>query len=286
MSWIDTCLQQELAARCLVEMNTALAGPHDAADMSEEAAFLRRLVNRRMWDRKSGYYFDRLRDGDLNGVKSVAAYWALLAGTARGARQDRLIAHLENPSEFDRPHRVPSLSADHPLYKPGGDYWRGSVWAPANFMVLRGLRAAGRNDLAHTIALNHLRNVLEVFEQTGTFWENYAPESAARGEQSARDFVGWTGLVPIAVLLEFVLGLEPDALRGTLRWDVRLVEAHGVKRYPWGTHGSIDLECGRRQSTSERPVIRARSTVPVTVEVCWESGRDRIRLRPEPEQGE
>ena len=48
---------------------------------------------------------------------------------------------------------------------------------------------------ARTIALNHVDNVLQVFQKTGTVWENYAPESAAPGEPAKPDFVGWTGLL-------------------------------------------------------------------------------------------
>ncbi|WP_414632104.1 hypothetical protein, partial [Acetomicrobium sp. UBA5826] len=32
---------------------------------------------------------------------------------------------------------VPSLSADDLQYNPNGDYWRGSVWPPTNYMILR-----------------------------------------------------------------------------------------------------------------------------------------------------
>src|SRR6185295_3293683 len=60
-----------------------------------------------------------------------------------------------------------------------------------------------------------------------------APESAAPGTPSKPDFVGWTGLPPIAVLLEYVLGLRPDAPARRLLWDVRLTDAHGVRRYRW-----------------------------------------------------
>ncbi|MFZ4569919.1 MAG: trehalase family glycosidase [Bacteroidales bacterium] len=57
-----------------------------------------------------------------------------------------------------------------------GGYWRGSVWAPTNYMVLRGLTNYHRDSPAYEIALNHLNNVVEVFNRTGTLFENYAPE--------------------------------------------------------------------------------------------------------------
>jgi hypothetical protein len=278
LSWIDTCLQQVLAARTLVSLNDATGAAWPVQDIAEEIATLGRLVNSRMWDQRAAFYMDRRRDGTLTGVKSVGAYWALLAGVVPRSRLRRLVAHLEDPSQFNRPHRVPSLSADHPLYRPGGDYWRGSVWAPATWMVLQGLRSVGQDRLAREIALNHIANVHAVFQSTGTLWENYAPESAAPGQQAARDFVGWTGLAPIAVLLEFAFGLRPDPAGEVLRWDVGLTEAHGVRRYPFGATATVDLSCARRASPSDPPGIEASSDQPLVLDVRWEGGRRRMRV--------
>ena len=81
-----------------------------------------------------------------------------------------LSSHLENPAEFNRAHRIPALSADDPHYCRTGDYWCGGVWAPTNYMVLKGLDEAGCGDLAHQIALNHNENVVRVFELENTPW--------------------------------------------------------------------------------------------------------------------
>jgi len=280
MSWLDTGLQQCLSARLLVSMNETLGEPWPVEDMRGEAAALTAYVNDRMWDEGDAFYHDLWPDGRLGGVKSVGAFWALLAGVVPPGRAARFIAHLENPAEFNRPHRVPSLSADHPLYRPGGDYWRGSVWAPATYMVLEGLAAAGRGDIAHDIARNHVTNVHAVFRRTGTLWENYAPESASRREQSAPDFVGWTGLPPIAVLLEHVFGLRHDAPGRRVTWDVRLADEHGVERCPVGPDGELSVRCARRSSPRERPVIEASCSVPLALELRWEGGSETLHLAP------
>src|SRR5690606_9831887 len=114
---------------------------------------------------------------------------------------DRLagfVAHLENPAEFNRPHRVPSLAADEPGYCSDGGYWRGGVWPPTQYMVLRGLTRTGHHDLAHDIACNHVDCVTRTFRDTATLWENYAPERAAPGNPARPDFVGWAGIGPVA----------------------------------------------------------------------------------------
>ena len=115
---------------------------------------------------------------------------------------DRMVAHLADTAEFDRPHRVPSLSADHPKYNPTGRYWQGGVWPGANYMVIDGLYRKGYHDLALEVAENHFNAVFEVWKNTGTFWEYYAPEKIEPGFMARKDFVGWAGLPPIAVFIE------------------------------------------------------------------------------------
>ena len=147
-------------------------------------------------------------------------------------------------------------------------------------MVLRGLTEVGRDALAHDIARNHLDNVVAVFEKTGTVHENYAPESAAPGTPSKPDFVGWTGLPPIAVLLEYVFGLRPDAPARRLLWDVRLLDAHGVRRYPLGRgHLARSLAAPRVARPADPPRIEATASAPVELEVRWAGGSRRAEGR-------
>jgi len=278
MVWVDACLQALLDARCLISMARELGHGEDIPALQQEAELLQRVVNDRLWSEQDAFYYDEWRDGRLNGVKSVAAYWALLAGAVPPQRLERFVAHLENEDEFNRPNRVPTLSADHPLYCGEGGYWRGSVWAPTNYMILRGLEANGYDGLAHDIACSFVKNVTQVFDQTGTVWENYAPESAAPGvgdgRTAAKDFVGWTGLAPISVLYEYVMGIKSDPVHGKLLWDVRLTEEHGVADYPFGDH-AVTLHCDARASKDQEPVIRIEADCAIEVEIRWGDGRSK-----------
>ncbi len=279
MRWIDATLQAILAADVLAKMARVLGRENSVNGLRAEAERLRVLVNKQMWDDQSAFYYDQWADGRLNKVKHIGAYWALLAGVVPAERVDRFIAHLDDPAEFNRPHRVPSLAHSHPDYDPHGGYWRGGVWPPTNYMVLKGLRENGFGSLAHLIALNHLQNVVRVYEDTGTVWENYAPESARPGDPAKEDFVGWTGLPAIAVLLEEVFGLQPDAPNHTLLWDVRLLDEHGVEGYPFGSKGVLDLKCSGRESALEKPLIEVRSNVPVKVKIHWAGGEGEVEIK-------
>jgi len=280
-TWVDTCLQQILSARLLVKMSQILGRQAEVQDLQAEADRLTGLANTRWWDGASAFYYDCNPSGELSGVMSIGAYWALLAGVVPPERLEPFIAHLQNPAEFNRPHRIPALAANHPRYNAEtGNYWCGGVWSPTNYMVLRGLTRAGYDALAHEIGLNHLQNVVQTFTQTGTLWENYAPEKAAPGKPARPDFVGWTGLPPITILFEYVFGLRPDVSHNRLVWDVRLLDEHGVSRYPFGNEGLLDLHCASRQQETEESVIQASSTTPVELVVQWAGGSRTILLHP------
>ncbi|MDQ4126598.1 MAG: glycoside hydrolase [Actinomycetota bacterium] len=278
LSWIDACLQQLLSADLLLRMADVLDRSEEVADLREEHGLLSRAVNERLWNEETAFYHDELPDGALSGVKTVGSYWALLADAVPPERVAPFVGHLEDPALFKRPHRVPSLSADHPQYREDGGYWLGGVWPPTNYMVLRGLDQAGYHELAHEISREDLDHVVRVFEDTGTVWENYAPERPAPGQPARPDFVGWAGLAPVAGFIEYVLGLRADAPNGRLLWDVRLLEGHGVRRYPFGREGVLDLSCEPRTSTGEEPRVRASSSVPLEIAIRWEGGERLLRL--------
>ncbi len=269
MVWVDATIQQIMSAKILIKMAKILGREDETSALKQEIAFLTKEVNSKLWDDKSKYYYDQWQNGELNYVKTIGSYWALLADIVPDNRLDDFVAHLENEKEFKRKHRIPTLSADNPHYREDGGYWCGGVWAPTNYMVLKGLDKTGYNKLAFDIALNHLQNVVDVFEDTETVWENYAPELRSRGNPSTKDFVGWTGLVPITVLFEYVFGLRPYAAENKIVWYVNLTERHGIKNYPFGEH-RYDIMCSERKA-GEKPVINVKGNAPITIELHWDN---------------
>jgi Trehalase len=281
LSWIDTTAQAVLAAKILVQMAAVLGREADAADLQPEIEHLTQHVNTHMWNEELGFYVDRRRDGSVSNVKSIAGFWTLISGIASPDRQARLFAHLTDPKTFGRPHPIPSISADNPNYDGhNGRYWLGSVWPSTNYIVLRGLTANGADALAHDLGRRHLDYVTQVFVETGTYWENYAPERAAPGKPALPNLVGWGGVGPIAVFLEYVIGLRPDFSRKVLVWDIRLLEAHGVDDYPIGSDTTLNLSVAARANASDEPVVSIISNQRLTLELVWEGGKRTVEVMP------
>lgn len=276
MSWIDITCQQVFAGNILVKMAERLGRLDDVKDIATETEYLKKLINDQLWDDKSAFYYDRFKDGTLSNVKSIASYWALVAGIVPNEKADSFITHLTNPDEFARLHRVATLSADHPEFNPEGEYWKGSVWAPTNYMVLRGLTNYGQDSLAFEIAYNHLNHVIAVYNQTETFFENYAPDKIKGNDR--KDFIGWTGLVPITVLFEYVFGIRPDVPENEVVWDINLTDEFGVRNYPLGDKGIVTFHCDKRKSVLEEPKVKVTSNVPFKLKVMWPGGSKVINV--------
>jgi hypothetical protein len=184
-----------------------------------------------------------------------------------------MVAHLTDPAEFYRPHLFPSLAASEPAYDTDGNYWRGGVWAPTNYMAIKGLERIGEVELARRAAENHLANMAAVFAQPPTdsssiapeehcddcrtIWECYAPERASPGTRwddrylCRQEFVGWSGLGPIALLFESILGIEVRGSEASIVWTVTRVDRHGVERMPLGADNRVSLIAAARESADE-----------------------------------
>lgn len=269
MIWLDACLQQIMCAKILLQMGFYLERWQEIETFEDDIKHLTEYINKNMWSEKDGFLYDQYADNSLSTTQGVYAYWALLTDVLPKDRMDRLVAHLEDTTKFNRPHRVNSLSYSHPKYKANGRYWVGGVWPGANYMVIDGLVQKGYRKLAWDIVTNHYRNVFEVYKKTGTFWEYYAPESASPGFMARKDFVGWTGLPPIAELIEYIFGIRANHELKTITIDVNLTDGYGISRYPYGPDGEISFKVAPRKSKNEKPRVSISTNVPFKAVLMW-----------------
>jgi hypothetical protein len=269
--WIDFSAQQALAARCIAELAKKVGSEEIQKRFEINYERVANDIRRLCWDEQKGFYFDRTRHDTLCSTTHIGAFWTLLSGVAAEDQAEHMIDHLRNPSEFWRPHLVPTLSANDPNYEPKGHYWRGSVWAPTNYMVVKGLEAYGHHDVAVQVAENHIGMMNRIYrefdpdeekiafeerygDEYHTIWECYSaefPEPATRWDKtfySRQDFVGWSGLGPIAMLIETVMGIELDGMQNTVRWRIRRLDRHGMEDIQLGDQW-VSFICQSRTSS-------------------------------------
>ena len=81
------------------------------------------------------------------------------------------------------------------------------------------------------------------------------------------DFVGWSGLGPIAMLIENVIGLNVNVPKRQIEWEIRLLEEHGVRNLSLGELGSVSMLCKSRTSVEQSPEVVIRADSDITVKI-------------------
>jgi hypothetical protein len=200
---VDFSAQMAMFSLQLRAMAETIGKSEDLKGYDTFHAKVSKAINAKCWNEADGFYYDLGFDKQVE-RRHIGMYWALLGKVVPEDRLERFLSHLTNPNEFNRTMPLPALSAADPDFVGWGDYWLGGVWAPTSYMVLRGLSAYGEDDLAKSIAKKTYVNVAKVFEATGTFWENYAPDLVSYGMPAKKDFCGWTALYPIAMYNEYI----------------------------------------------------------------------------------
>jgi len=146
------------------------------------------------WDEADGFYYSRdTRTGEVIRKPGIGGLLPLYADPAAAERHPALVARLERWLEQVEV-AVPSFEPGRPDFEPRR-YWRGPVWLVVNWMILDGLRRAGRRDLAARIR----RDSIGVVARSG-FREYFDPIT---GEGLGGTDFSWT-----AAMVLLLAGLE------------------------------------------------------------------------------
>ncbi len=202
---------------------------------------LKTRINGLMWDNETGFYHDLDKNEQKLPQKTIAGFWPLLAELPNADRADTLIAHLTDPKTFGTDNPFPTLSADSPDFKENGEGYKGSVIAPFNFMVIKGLEKYQRYAFARECAIRHMYYILEGLspastKQKGDLYEAYKPNeygpASCRSEKEfpRKKFLHYTGLSTVALMIENVIGLNISLPRKTVDWIIPNLEIMGIEK--------------------------------------------------------
>ena len=240
MGWVCMSSQIKLCYDNLAEMYTILGRKKEARKYSKKAKELTERINRYMWDEESGLYYDVDTASKRTPWITTATFWPMLAGIASPGQAARLADAIKDKNLFWRRLPLPSLAASQPYYDKCGNYWRGGVWAPTTYMTVKGLCAYGFHELAEEIARLNMHNMYKVYKSTGTIWELYAPDISMPAtnetgvEMVKPNFVGWSGLIPISMFIENIIGINADATSRTVTWRSTGSKRHGIENLRFG----------------------------------------------------
>ena len=144
-------------------------------DLERDAAKLRALIQQRMFDPASGWYYDAgTEPGSLIKAQGPEGWIPLWAGIATPEQAAAMRTSLIAPTKFATQVPFPTLSADHPKLDPKG-YWRGPVWIDQAYFAIVGLGRYGFQDDALRLTKQLLDHAEGLTERGGPIQENYNP---------------------------------------------------------------------------------------------------------------
>jgi alpha,alpha-trehalase len=160
-----------------------------------------RTMNRLMWDKLRGLYYDYNYVKEKKGnISSLAAYYPMWAGMVDGRHAQAMVKALkrfENKGGLSTTDALPLAQ-----YVPGAlpTQWAyPNGWAPLHFMVIKGLERYGYKEDARRIALKWIKANNDWFQHHGVFLEKYnvvdPDKPPVRGVYPSQTGFGWTNAI-------------------------------------------------------------------------------------------
>jgi len=236
---VDFNAQQALNALYMSELGDILNDKEISFTYKRHYFTLKTRINQQMWNEREGFYFDLDAQENQLTSKTIGGFWPMLAELPNEVKADELVKHVNNPETFGLENPFPTLSADHPEFDEQGGGFKGSVFTPFTFMVIKGLEKYGHFELARECAIRHLYYILDTLhpegKEKGNIWEAYRPRqdgpSRWRGKQGFPRplFLTHVGLASIALMIENVIGLYVSLPRKTVDWIIPTLEIMGIE---------------------------------------------------------
>ncbi|EPQ58475.1 glycoside hydrolase [Gloeophyllum trabeum ATCC 11539] len=195
--------------RTMREISGFLGEEDDAASYAEIETAILNNIDDLHWSEENQMYCDvGVNDEDESyhvchkGYLSIFPFLLSLL-PPESPQLGAILDLVRDPKHLWSPYGLRSLSASHPEFGQGENYWKGPIWIQMNYLALRALHQTYANQpgpyqkQAQEIYVELRRNVVDnEYKRTGYVWEQY---DALTGEgRRSHPFTGWTSMVALS----------------------------------------------------------------------------------------
>jgi putative isomerase len=215
----------------LAELAEAIGKPADADRFRAEAPRLRQLIQTKMFDAETGFFYDiNSETGAQVKVIDVSGWIPLFTGVASPEQAKRVHDTMLDPKLFGTFFPFSSLNHQHPQYHPEKGYFRGQTWMNYTYFGIRGFKNYGFAADADRFT-RLIPDRLEGIADPGfPIRENY---SSANGKGLCATHFSWSSAFSILLLVEdtfpfeYLLKSEPATVAQPTPWpeDIGLAAA-------------------------------------------------------------
>lgn len=200
----DVGLMSLYIADCeaLADLALVLRRTSEVTELRERAEKYRKAL-KTLWHEDKGIFLNKRTDtGEWSYSISPTNFYPLLARAATQKQAERMIKeHFYNPDEFWGEFIMPSIARNDKGYT-GRDYWRGSIWAPMNFLVYLGLRNYDLSEARADLAEKSMKLLRKNWESNHFILENYHAETGSYPGYRSEYFYHWGALLGMINLIE------------------------------------------------------------------------------------
>lgn len=151
-----------------------------------------------LWDEEAGI-FNALHNEKPVPVLTPFNLYPMWTGQLPKEMNQRLLAHLQDPSEFWGRFALPTVAYNDPAYS-ADKMWRGPVWANINYFFVEALNIIGEHQLARELR----EKTLNIIARQPGMHEYYDSQSG-KAPGSAAPIFGWSAVVFIELaILEYL----------------------------------------------------------------------------------
>ncbi len=169
----------------------------------------KKVVDRLMWNKTKGFYYDYNFTKERRGtVSSLAGFYPMWAGMASEKQARQLVKNLRR---FEQKGGLSATDQQLGALVPGATPTQWAYpngWAPLHFIVVEGLRRYGYEYEARRIAMKWLKTNLSWFDKNSVFLEKYnvvnPDKPPAKGLYPSQTGFGWTNAVFERFCKEFI----------------------------------------------------------------------------------
>ncbi len=168
------------------------------AKWTSKAKSRQETVNKLMWSKLRGFYFDyNYHEKKKGSVYSLASYYTMWSGLATKDHSKRLVDVI---NKFDKTGGLATTTNTFlysALFGSTKTQWAyPNGWAPLQFIVLEGLEKYGYSEQASIIAKKWLKTCNDWYKESGAFQEKYnvvnTKQPAVDGVYPSQNGFGWT----------------------------------------------------------------------------------------------
>lgn len=175
---------------------------------SEASNFQDSIVNN-FFDKDNAIFANILSDGQFAKTYTPTSFYPMLFIKLAKNIKESLYTKLKDPDYFGSIFKMTSLAACDKKIALDGDYWRGRIWPPFNYLTYQGLKMQGMYKKAYELALGSLRQFQFEWQKSGHVHENYSAytgygEAQAGVYSRSAPFYTWGSLMGLIFMNEFI----------------------------------------------------------------------------------